>query len=602
MLSSARLRSAWSLAAAALVASCAHRAPAPERQLVAIRVLAVNDFHGQLEPGKALDGHPAGSAPVLASWLRAERTGREGRTLLVSAGDLVSASPPASSLAQDEPTIMFVNQLAGERCAPLAPERRADPAALEGDPRCDVVATVGNHEFDRGLAELLRLVRGGDHPRGPFLEAPWRGARYPYVAANVVDVRTGAPVFPPAVIREVGGVRVGVVGAVLREVPQFVNPAGVAGLAFLDPAEAVNRAARALTAQGVRAIVVLIHDGGSQEPYPGPTRAGAPESLAPVAAFVARLDPEVDVVASAHTHSFTNARLPNAAGRPVLVTQAFSAGMAFARIDLDVDPATGDVARSSAEIVPARADAGPGLTPDPAAARLLAAAQEKVGARLRRVVATASRPLARGARSPPAGETGESALGNLVADAYRAALQADVGVVQPGALRADLPAGPVTWGHLQALSPFGGAIVRVTLSGRELKALLEQQWAPPGAPSSRPDPCILHVSGLRFTWDGSRPHGSHVVEISRGGAPLRMDASYSVAAPRYLVDGGDGFTGFAAGRDRVDGPLAIDALERHLAALPQPFTARVEGRVARRASGPAARPTSRLPSRTAPAP
>jgi 5'-nucleotidase len=579
-----RRRSSLAVAAlAALALSCAHSAPAPgTRALVPVRVLALNDFHGQLEPGEVLQGRPAGGAPVLASWLRAARAGREGATLLVSAGDLVGASPPASALLQDEPAISFLNLLAGEACAPIPSTRRTDREALEGDPRCDVVATVGNHELDEGLGELLRLVRGGDHSRGPFLEAPWRGARFPFVAANVVDARTGAPIFPPAVVRELGGARVGVVGAVFREVADVVDPTGVAGIAFPDPADAVNRAVRELSDEGVRAVVVLLHDGGEQAPYAGATRDEGEAPRGAIAAFVARLDGEVDAVVSAHTHAFTNARLPNAAGRPVLVTQAFSSGAAFARIDLGLDPATGDVARASAEIVPALADEGPGLTPDPQATRLLAMAREAVAPRLSRVVAAASAPIRRGPRTLGDGDSGEHPLGNLVADAFRRAMEADVAFVQVGGLRADLPGGPITWGDIYAVQPFGNVLVRMTLSGREIKELLEQQWMDHARPSWRPEPYILQVSGLRFTWDATRPAGERIVEVTRGGAPLAMEASFLVAVPRFLAGGGDRFTAFAVGRDRAEGPLDVEALAAHLASLPQPVVVEVDGRITRR--------------------
>jgi 5'-nucleotidase len=560
---------------AAIALSCAHRGPAPQRPLLSVRLLALNDLHGQIEPGQ-VDHRRAGGAPVLASWLRAARVGREGSTLLLSAGDLVGASPPASGLLQDEPTIAFLNLLANDRCTALPPERRADRAALEGDPRCDVVATVGNHEFDEGIAELLRLVRGGDHQRGPFLEAHWQGARFPYVSASVVDSRTRAPVFPPAVVRELGGARVGVVGAVFQGVPTVVNPQGVAGLEFLEPAEAVNGAVRALKASGVRAIVVLLHEGGRQEAYPGPTQEAGLAPAGEIAALVARLDGEVDVVASAHTHRFTNARLPNAAGRPVLVAQAFSAGTAFARIDLGLDAETGDVVESSAEIVEAAADAGPGLTPAPDAERLLAEVQAKVGPKVNRMVATAAGPI-RGLRAPGPDDSGESALGDLVADAYRKTTVADVAFVQPGGLRADLREGPIAWRDVYSVQPFGNALVRMTLSGSEMKDLLEQQF------SGRAEPCVLQVSGLRFTWDASRPEGDRVVEATLGQARLDPGARYAVVVPAFLAAGGDHFTRFADGRDRtVLRTLDVDAVASHLASLPQPVKAAVEGRISRR--------------------
>lgn len=558
---------------AALLA-CATPPPRPAAP-IPLRILAVNDLHGQLEPGPELDGRTAGGAPVLAAWLRAARAGAEDRTLLVSAGDLVGGSPALSALLQDEPTIAFLGSLAGPACAPVEPARRDDLAALAGDPACDVVATVGNHELDEGLAELRRLWHGGDHAGGPFLERPWPGARFPLVSATLVARETGAPALPPFVVRERGGVPVGVVGAVTAGVRELVDPAGLAGVDVRDEAEAVNGAARALAARGVRAIVVLLHDGGEAPPYAGPTRAGAGVPAA-LAALVGRLDGEVDVVVSAHAHGFTNAVVPNAAGRPVLVTQAFSGGAAFARIDLAIDPATRDVVERRAEIVRAWADEGPGLAPDAAAARLVDAARARVGERLARVVTEAAEPLRRGGRPPRADETLESALGDLVADAFRAATRADVALCNGGGLRADLRAGPVTWGDLYAVLPFGNRLVTLELTGAALREVLEQQW------KGQPEPRALAVSGLAYAWDPAAPAGARVRRVAVGGAPLDPARRYTVAVPAFLANGGDGFVALTGAARRAGAePLDLDALEAWVRTLPAPLAARLDGRVAR---------------------
>ncbi len=286
-----------------------------------VRLLGINDFHGQLPAGRKVGSRPVGSAGVLAAWLKAAEAGDEDRTLIVHAGDQVGASPPASALLQDEPAVSFLNLLANRWCHTLDSGEAApgDPGGDDGvddavepwmNPRCNMVGSVGNHEFDEGRAELLRLLGGGNHPKGPFLEDPWRGARYPTLAANVVDAQTGRPVLPPYVVKQVDGAPIGFIGLVLKETPTIVTPTGVAGLKFLDEADTANAYVQKLKKRGVHAIVILIHQGGSQKSYTGSTSPAAGAVTGPIVDIVKRLDDEVDVVVSGHTHQFTNALLP----------------------------------------------------------------------------------------------------------------------------------------------------------------------------------------------------------------------------------------------------------------------------------------------------
>ena len=293
---------------------------------VKVQLLAFNDFHGQITAGKLVDGRPAGSAPVLASYLSAARAAFPGDTFIVHAGDHVGASPPTSALLQDEPSMAFLNLL----------ERRCK-AKEPGRGRCEVIGTLGNHEFDEGVDELLRLIKGGAHARGPFLDKRYRGATFPYVCANVVDGKTGEPILPPYVVRKVSGIPIGFIGAVLTETPTIVMHSGVAKVKFLDEADAINAQVAALRKLKVETIVVLIHQGGSQTAFAG---SAPPIAIGPggaIAEIVRRLDGAVDVVVSGHAHAFTNAFLHNAAGQSILVTQAFSAGTAYADIELTLD-------------------------------------------------------------------------------------------------------------------------------------------------------------------------------------------------------------------------------------------------------------------------
>jgi 5'-nucleotidase len=564
-----------------LVLACAH---GPKQQATAnppaqVRLLTVNDLHGQLVPGKKVSGRPVGSAGVLAAWLLSARAGAEKRTVLVSAGDLVGASPPASALLQDEPTVALVNRLANPSCRyagaevktePLVPPADVDPRFRSWlDPDCDVVGTIGNHELDEGRSELLRLLAGGNHPRGPFLENPWRGARWPVLCANLVEKASGKPVLPPFVVKDVDGVRVGFIGVVTRELEHLVSPAGLAGLAVLDEAETVNRYVKVLKERGVRAVVVVVHQGGEQPPYVGWThQGGAVEG--PIVDLVAGLDPEVDVVVAAHTHSFLDAWLPASDPvKKVLVVEAFSAGTAFGRIDLEIDRATGDVVSARGLVQTAWADEGPGLTPDRPAAALQHDAEVRVDPLVKRQVATLAGALTR--RGDAAGE---ATLGDLVTDAQRAAVPGvQVALINPGGLRADLAAGPVSWGDLFATQPFNNDLVVMTLTGADLLSVLEQQWGGGGRE------LVLQVSGLAYAWSASAPLGKRVRDVWVGGAPLDRAKKYRVVVNGFLAAGGDGFDALSRGADKQGVGNDLDALVAYLKAQPQPVKAPEGGRI-----------------------
>jgi 5'-nucleotidase len=559
--------SLWLLALSPLLGACGRTPPvSPPVEPVPVTILAINDFHGQLPPPKPMDGRPAGGAAVLASYLAAEVARSPGSVLIASAGDLIGASPPSSGLLHDEPTLLWFNELGGPHCS----------YADRLDPDCNLIATVGNHEFDRGKAELLRLVEGGNAPAGPSLEDPYRGARFPVVCANVLEHDSKRPLFPPHVVKRLRGIPIGFIGVVLRQTARIVTPTGIRGLEFSDEVEAIHREAHTLSAQGVAAIGVLIHEGGSQESYPGRTRPNGTVQ-GPIRELVRRLDDSVDFVISGHRHGFTNAWLPNARGRPILVTQAYSAGRAFARISLVLDPRSKEITEASAEIIPTFADAPPGDHPDRAAKLLVARAEHQVMALTERVVGRTARPLTR-----EAGAAGESALGSFIADAQRAALGSDLALVNPGSIRADIDQGEVTWGELFAAQPFGNDLVMLELKGRELLDLLNAQWA-------SPEHC-LQTAGLEYTWDpDALPGQSRIVEARVGGKPVVPEATYTVTVNRYLAEGGGGLTLLAHARRTRTAPSDLEALVSYLKSRPQPVKASSEGRIrvaSRRSRGP----------------
>jgi len=549
------------LLAAGLLAACVTACAAEPAQpaTIALRLITFNDFHGHLEPPAAglVVADPAapggrmrvraGGIAHVATAIAELKAGRE-HAIVVAAGDLVSASPLASSLFLDEPAVKALGE-----------------AGLE-------FASVGNHEFDRGRDELKRLQEGGCHPKEGCIDGPWPGARFRWLAANVIDTATGKPFLPPYAIREFGGVPVAFVGLVLKGTPGIVSRSGIAGLEFRDEVETVKALVPELRTKGVEAIVVLLHEGGTTKG--APFEPACPGLEGPIVDIVRRLDPAVDVVVSGHTHQ---AYLCRVDGR--LVTQSGQYGQSLVAIDLAIDRATRDVVRAEATartvdstVTPARADLASYV------AKFVAMAEVRAGRVVGRV---------QGEFSSLANAAGETNLGNLVTDAQLAATRgagAQVAFMNPGGLRAPLASrradGDVTFGDLYLVQPFGNTLVTMTLTGEQVLRLLEGSLR--GKPAERPR--LLQVSStLRYEWDGARKAGSRVVpgSVTIEGKPLSRKASYRVTVNSFMADGGDGHSVLAKGTDRTGGPLDVDALaawlkDRPLQAGPP------EGRVMRR--------------------
>jgi 5'-nucleotidase len=570
------------------LAGCA-TLPAGERTAapVEVKLIAFNDFHGNLELPKVTVDHPgpgpeavrvpAGGAAYLASAIQALRE-RNPNNLVVSAGDMIGASPLVSALFLDEPTIHAMNLIGVDYNA------------------------VGNHEFDRGRAELLRMQKGGcekNTVRTPCAVEPFGGARFNFLAANVVT-GGGDTLFPGYAIRAFGKgtrqVKVGIIGMTLKETPTVVTPAGVAGLTFRDEAETVNALVPKLRAEGVDAIVVVVHQGVYSKLGYDDQSCGAIEGdLLPI---LDRLDPAVDAVVSGHTHHAyvcDYGRINPA--KPILLTSAGRYGTLVTDITLSIDPAAGRVVSKKANnlIVQSEAftgsrgetpvtDAVPRYPADAAVAALVsryAAAAQPIAAR---PVGRLSAPALR-----EANENREQVLGNLVADAQLAAARgpggggAQLALMNPGGVRADLVPGAdgaVSFGQLFAAQPFANMLVVKTLTGRQLKAVLEQQFA--SGSNTAQSPYVLSPShNVRFAYDLTRPEGQRIVLLTVDGQPVRDEATYRVAMNNFLASGGDNFTVFREGTDPVGGMQDVDALEAYIAAagsLAPPALGRVENR------------------------
>jgi 5'-nucleotidase len=435
---------------------------------------------------------------------------------------------------------------------------------------CNVVATLGNNEFDYGIPEMFRMINGGNgNTTIPHIVNPYPGSKLDYVCANVVWTANNTTILPPYTIRNVGGIPVAFIGACTISTPSLQNPANVEGLTFLDEADTINGYIPEIHKQGVHAIVVLLHEGGNQTPYDGPTRLNETVT-GRITQIIPRLDPGVDVVMSAHTHEFTNAYLNNDVGKPVLVTQADMWSRAYADIDLSIDRTTGEIVAKSARIIPAYADQYPGTSPDPAATALLAEEETMYASVANQTIGIAAQNITR-----EENRAGESAMGDMVADAERAAMKTDVGFETSSDILANLSSGNITWNDLYAVQPTGGTVLSLTLTGEQILETLERQWQEPTPPGN------LIVSGLRYTYNASKPAGSRVTEVKINGVLLNPNTTYSVSTDSFLLNGGSGYPMFGEGLNITDGYDNIDTLVSYVESLPQPVNVTVDGRIRR---------------------
>ena len=504
---------------------------------VDLRILAINDFHGYLQPppGGIRIADPndkskkiaveAGGAEQMATLVKQLRAGASN-AIFVAAGDLIGASPFLSALFHDEPTIESLSMMGLE------------------------VASVGNHEFDEGKEELLRMQNGGCHPtdgcQGPH---PFLGAKFRYLAASTIEKSTGETVFPPYAIREFEGIPVAFIGLTLKGTPNLVSPVGVAGLEFKDEADTVNALVPELKARGVEAIVVLIHEGG----FPAGDYSECPGISGPIVDIVRKFDKAVDVVISGHTHQ---AYVCEIDGR--LVTSGDKYGTLVTAIDVRLDPATRDIVSARADNVIVRTNA---YARDPQQTALISSYDKVAAPIANRPAGSITETLSRAPN-----DAGESALGDIIADAQLAATTADakgaavIAFTNPGGVRTDIPKkeqGGVTYADVFASQPFRNQLVTLTLTGMQIKNILEQQWLDPKRPR------ILQISkGFSYAWDNAKPYGDRIIadRMSLHGQRIDPATSYRVTVNNFLAVGGDGFTVLKEGSAQQFGAYDVDAL------------------------------------------
>ena len=524
---------------------------------VDLRILAINDFHGYLRaPAGGIRitdpddktkkiAVPAGGSEHMATLVKQLRQGAKN-TIFVAAGDLIGASPLLSAMFHDEPTIESLSMMGLE------------------------VASVGNHEFDEGKDELLRMQNGGCHPvdkcQGPH---PFRGAKFHYLAASTIEKDTGKTIFPPYEIREFDGIPVAFIGLTLKGTPAIISPVSAAGLEFLDEADTVNALVPELKARGVEAIVVLIHEGG----YPTGDYNECPGISGAIVDIVKKFDRAVDVVISGHTHQ---AYVCDIDGR--LVTSGDKYGTLVTTIDLKLDPKTRDVSSAKADNVIVRTGT---LAKDPEQTALLAAYDQFAAPIANRHAGSITDTLSRAPN-----DAGESTLGDIIADAQLAATSAAadgaavIAFTNPGGVRTDITRkedGAVTYADVFASQPFRNQLVTMSLTGNQIKNMLEQQWLDPKRAR------ILQVSkGFSYAWDGAKPYGDRVVaaSLSLNGARIEPAKSYRVTVNNFLSVGGDGFTVLKEGTAQQFGVFDVDALYAYLLAN-SPIAPKTSDRITR---------------------
>ncbi len=536
-------------ASLALVACATVDAPEPPAA-ESIQILALNDFHGNIEPPAGevtwLDGGESrqgllGGAARMAAVLERLREGRRN-TITVAAGDMIGASPLTSAHFLDEPTIVAL-----------------DLAGLE-------LAAVGNHEFDRGPAELRRMQQGGCQKhtsRQPCaLDHAFAGARFRFLAANVLD-EAGRPFLPGAEIREFGAARIGFIGMTLKETGTLVSPAGVAGLRFADEAETANALAARLREQGADTVILLLHQGARVQPAFNAN--GCPGLSGPVVPILDRLDPVIRLVVSGHTHMAYICEMRAPDGSTRLLTSAGRYGNFVTDIRLTVDPASDRVTALDAVNRAVSEDAGE----DTDVAALVRRYAEAIAPIASRIVGRVE-----GSLETAGGGDADPPLGRLIADAQLAATAAsanggaEIAFINSGGLRtrfAPAADGTVSYGQIFALQPFGNTLVVLELTGGQIVRLLEQQFTAE-SPARVRQSLLIPSAGLAFAYDRTRPVGERIVEATLNGEALTPDRRYRVTVNNFLASGGDGFSVLTEGRVVAEGGLDLDALESFIAA------------------------------------
>jgi len=544
---------------------------------VDVQLLAINDFHGNLQPPSGSSGRVgstgtittdasctaspatcqiAGGVEYLATHVKALEATNPDNTLVVSAGDNIGGSPLLSAAFHDEPTIEALNSLGLDYSA------------------------VGNHEFDEGVTELLRMQNGGCHPTDGCQDGDaFAGANFQFLAANVVYKNNGKTIFPAYKMANFGGAKIGIIGLTLEGTPAIVSANGIQTVNFLDEADSINAAAADLKSKGVNTIVVLLHEGGFQSFAASGSAANINACIGfsgAVQGIVANLDDEVDMVISGHTHAFYSCMLPNAALRPIPVTSASSFGRLVTDVDMTINRSTDEPTSISINNVVVTRN----VAKDPAETAIVTKYGTAIAPIANAVVGSITADINQANNA-----AGESALGDVIGDAqlaYTTGAGAELAFMNSGGIRASLTfaqisggeaAGQVTYGEAFTVQPFNNLVVTQSMTGAQIKDVLQQQFV--GCFGRAGSNLILQVSAsLTYTYTASNPCATKLSNVMLNGVALVDGTTYKVTMNNFLADGGDGFTKFTAGTGRVYAPgFDVDALTAYLGAHTPPGVA-----------------------------
>jgi 2',3'-cyclic-nucleotide 2'-phosphodiesterase / 3'-nucleotidase / 5'-nucleotidase len=506
-------------------ATAAGYVPASTSPTVSVQLLSVNDLHGKIDVTETVDGVKYGRIDYTAAYLK-RREAANPNTLIVHAGDMVGGSSPVSALFQDEPTVEIMEAIGFD------------------------VGNVGNHELDEGVNELLRLIKGGQHPNGT---ANYDGINFPTIAANIEYKDSGALVLPPYAIKEVGGVKIGFIGVTTTETVNMVIPEGIKSIRFTDEVAAINKYAAELKSQGIRTIVVLAHNPGTQS---GETVTGDAASIANA------IDDEVDVIFSAHNHQKNNGIVDGK-----LIVQAWEYGKAIGDVDLTINPVTGDVVSKKAEIVDVVQSS---IQPDAQISTILNKYLELVAPKLNAVIGETSIEMTKS--YPTKAVLGDAGLGNLLADAMKWSVNSDFALMNGGGVRDNMNVGPITWGEAFNVQPFGNTVIRVDVTGAEFEEILNAMINPAYGPDS-------FIAGASYTWDAAQAKVKTITLPN--GQPIDKSAAYSLAVNNYMYEQSSAKYKLIKqyGEDFKQGPIDVDATVEFLKSIGRPIAYQAEGRI-----------------------
>jgi 2',3'-cyclic-nucleotide 2'-phosphodiesterase (5'-nucleotidase family) len=478
-----------------------------------LRIIGTNDFHGAFEPRADSSGVRRGGAAYVATVIATARaecaTTGSCESILLDGGDMFQGTAP-SNRTYGATVVELYNRLGY------------------------TAAALGNHEFDWGQDSL---------------RARMRQARYPILGANVrfADGRDADWVRDDTLVT-VGTVKVGLIGLSTTATPQTTMAVNVADLRFQALAPVVDERARRLRSRGAEAVVVVAHSGA----FCQWDANGDSTCRGEIVDLASGVTERIDAIVSGHSHSLVNTRVN---GIPIV--QARSHGRAVGIVDVPLGGGEAVIA-----VRDVRADS---VTPDPGVDSLVKRVVAAVATEMSRPIVQIAEPLRRSGR--------QYALGNLIADAQRAAGRADVAVMNNGGIRADLPAGQATYGTLFEIQPFANSLYRLTVRGRDLRAYLERLVGR--------DEINAHVSGVVLVYAPAKPAGSRIVTATMAdGRPLQDDRTYTLVMSNFLVGGGDGLglSGGALETEALEIP-DIDALVNYVRARPQPLRVPFEPRL-----------------------